>query len=291
MNQRAKEIAMNRERDMKPRIDQDALEGTYTLVADLFPNAKPKAAFVMGSGWTKGCSWFKIKESISYDKIPTLGVTSVQGHKGNLLWVEAEGKEALVFEGRRHVFEGVNVTSLAVPPFLTKRMGAEFMVVTNAAGGIGSHLHPGDLMLLTDHLNPSNYDVLNGEHDSFWGEQFTGLVDLYDPALREQMKQAAIASDANLKEGVYCFWPAKPYQTPAEIQMVKGFGADAVGKSTVPEAILARGAGLRSVAISCISNYAAGINDSRPTHEEVTETVGKSIEKAASMLHSFWQNC
>ncbi len=267
----------------------ETLEKAAALVASRFKNAKPKAGLILGSGWGDVLSSFNVIDSIPYEEIPGLGKTGVVGHSGRLVFAEAAGINTFIFQGRRHYYEGEGWTPVAIPVYLLKHFGVEWVLLTNAAGGVRSDLKPGALMVLSDHINNMGSNPLIGPHHPCWGPRFPDLSNAYDLAMRAALKRAATSSGLAAAEGVYFASSGPFYETPAEIKAYRTLGADAVGMSTVPEALLANAAGLRVAGLSCITNSAAGISANPLSHEEVTETSRQTMPKMIAMIANFWK--
>jgi len=255
-------------------------------IHDDFPAFHPKLALIMGSGWRDVANGFVIKHSLDYTAIPELGVTQVAGHGGQLLLAEQDGVEVLIFTGRRHWYEGAGWGPVAFPVSLSKTMGAAGLVLTNSAGGINTRFPAGTLMVLDDHINLMGVNPLVGPHHPFWGPRFPDMTRVYDPEYRAQLVQAGHRAGLALEHGVYLAVSGPSYETPAEIAMFRGMGADAVGMSTVPEAILAHAAGMRVAALSCITNAAAGMGTAL-THEDVLARSKAAIPGFTRLLQEF----
>ncbi|MDR0993172.1 MAG: purine-nucleoside phosphorylase [Verrucomicrobiota bacterium] len=269
-------------------INQDELKKAWNAVQAAFPKAKPKIGMVLGSGWSDVAESFEKLGEISYADIPGLGATGVVGHAGRLLWCRSSGIETFLFQGRRHVYEGVGWEAVAIPLFIIKSAGASTAFLTNAAGGTHPQWTPGDLMIITDHINMMGVTPLLGAHDPFWGPRFPDQSNVYDKDLRAVLARAGENAGIPLREGVYFAGTGPTYETPAEVRAWRTLGADAVGMSTVPEAILANAAGLRVAGLSCITNMASGILDQPLTHEEVTNTTRQSMQNMKKLILQFW---
>lgn len=249
-----------------------------------WPTAHPRLAMIMGSGWRDVANTFSIKASIDYRDIPILGAPGVEGHNGQLLLADHTGIELLIFAGRRHLYEGVPVESLACPIHLSKTLGASSIILTNSAGGINPALTPGSIMLISDHINLMGTNPLVGPHNLFWGPRFPDMSRIYDSDYRNLLIRCATETGIPVSQGVYLAVSGPSYETPAEIAAFRKLGADAIGMSTVPEAILAHAAGLRVAGISCITNSAAGISLS---HAEVLSNAKDSIPTLTRLLQTF----
>ena len=188
-------------------------------------------------------------------------------------------------QGRFHLYEGYSTDDVTLPIRVFRRLGVKTLILTNAAGAVNEAFRPGDLMIINDHISFFCPSPLRGKNDDRLGPRFFPMTDAYDKELCEIAKKAAAECGTDIKSGVYCYCPGPMFETPAEIRAVSRLGCDAVGMSTVPEAIVAAHSGLRLLGISCLTNMAAGLSDTAPSHEEVIET-GKSVEKKFSALMS-----
>lgn len=269
-------------------IDRKPLEAALAAVKNAFPAAQPKLGMILGSGLSDIADSFEKLGDMSYADIPGLGAAGVVGHAGRLLWGKSAGIETFIFQGRRHVYEGVGWEAVATPLFLLKSLGAKAVFLTNAAGGTRTDWKPGDLMIIDDHINMMGTTPFLGAHDPFWGPRFPDQSFVYDRALRAALARAGKNTGVALRNGVYFAGTGPTYETPAEIRAWRTLGADAVGMSTVPEAMLANAAGLRVVGLSCITNMAAGILDQPLTHQEVTDTTQKSMANMKKLILQFW---
>ena len=267
----------------------DLLERSARRVRDLLPAARPRWAVVLGSGWGAALEALTIRHSVDYADIPCLGATQVEGHAGRLHLVESDGLEVLAFQGRRHWYEGEGWEPVAVPVYLCIRFGIPCILLTNAAGGIRDDLKPGDLMVLDDHINAMGVHPLVGPHKPCWGPRFPDQTSIYDPDLGRRLDEAATQTGIELQHGVYAAASGPTYETPAEIRALRMMGADAVGMSTVPEAILANAAGLRVAALSCVANAAAAAGSPSLSHDDVISEIGKAQPCMSRLLVRFFQ--
>ncbi|MBN1270090.1 MAG: purine-nucleoside phosphorylase [Kiritimatiellae bacterium] len=270
-------------------MNYDVMEKAAAMVRHEWPDARPACGLILGSGWGDVARAFAVSDSISYEVIPGLGRTGVAGHAGQLLRADHAGLQTLIFQGRRHWYEGEGATPLALPIYVLKQMGAATVVLTNAAGGIREDFAPGDLMCLDDHINMLGINPLGGPPNPFWGPRFADQTTVYDPALREALDRAAAKAGVDLKHGVYIAVSGPTYETPAEIRAWRALGADAVGMSTVPEAMLANAAGLKVLGLSCITNLAAGISSAPLTHAEVTAATRQVMPRMTNLLSKLWE--
>lgn len=259
------------------------VEAAAAHLRDAFGEA-PAVAAVLGSGLSRFADRLGDATTIRYPDVPGWPASSVVGHRGALVVGELGGKRVAAMAGRVHMYEGYGPEVVVFGVRTLRLWGVETLIVTNAAGGIAPHLKPGDLMLITDHLNLQARSPLVGANDERFGPRFPDMTDAYDPGLREVALAAARGKGIELKEGVYAGLLGPSYETPAEVRMIRTLGGDAVGMSTVPEVIAARHMGMHVVGISCISNLAAGISDQPLDHAEVTETADRVREQFESLL-------
>lgn len=270
-------------------IDRKQLDKALAYVRGKWPSARPEMGLILGSGWSEVVDAFHIAATLPYEEIPGLGRTGVVGHAGRLVLAESSGIETLIFQGRRHFYEGVGWTPIALPVFLLKSLGAKGVLITNAAGGVRSDLVTGKLMIIEDHINFLGANPLAGPHDDFWGPRFPDQSEVYDVTLRRLLTLAGRDAGEELPRGVYLADSGPTYESPAEIRAFRTLGADAVGMSTVPEAMLAKAAGLRVAGLSCITNSAAGISATPLSHEEVTEATRNAMARMKTIVLNFWK--
>lgn len=257
------------------------------MMKDVFEQAKNAAKYledegikdvevglILGSGLGELADEIEDSIVIPYTEIPSFPVSTVAGHAGQLVFGTLGGKKVLALQGRFHYYEGYSMNEVTFPVRVMRFLGTESIIVTNAAGGVNKDFTPGDLMLITDHINSFGTNPLIGPNDEEFGVRFPDLTEAYDKEYQEVAKEVAIELDLSLKEGVYYGMTGPTYETPAEIRMIQTVGGDAVGMSTVPEVIVARHAGMRVVGISCISNLAAGMGE-KLNHEDVIEVTTK----------------
>ncbi|SDQ52817.1 purine-nucleoside phosphorylase [Virgibacillus salinus] len=238
----------------------------------------PEIGLILGSGL--GVLADKIENPItfSYKDIPHFPESTVSGHKGQLVVGMLEGKQVIAMQGRFHYYEGYSMQQVTFPVRVMKDLGIDSIIVTNAAGGINKTYNPGDLMIINDHINNMGDNPLIGPNNDELGERFPDMSQVYDKTYMQHAKECAEKLELSVQNGVYVGNTGPTYETPAEINMLRALGGDAVGMSTVPEVIVAGHAGLRVLGISCISNMAAGILDQPLTHNEVIETTEKVRE-------------
>jgi len=254
------------------------------LLHHTWGDIKPHTCLICGSGWGEIVEGLSPVSSISYDQIEGMGQTTVEGHKGNLWLAKPEGKEVLIFQGRRHFYEGAGWGPVVFPVLLAHELGIRSVVLTNAAGGIGEDLEAGDLMVISDHLNFMGNNPLIGEVPHPQIPRFPDQSRVYDRGLCDKIQQSGKAIGQKLHEGTYLALSGPAFETPAEIRAFAKLGADAVGMSTVPEAMVANGLGMEVAAISCISNLAAGRSTQALSHEDVQQMSEQVLPKMTSLL-------
>jgi purine-nucleoside phosphorylase len=242
-----------------------------------------QVALVLGSGLGAFADEIENAVKISYEEIPHFARSTVEGHAGRLVLGEIAGVAVAVQQGRFHYYEGYDLKDVTFPIRVFGLLGIKNLILTNAAGSIDSNFKPGSLMLIHDHLNLMGVNPLRGKNDERFGARFPDMSEVYSRKFQEIAKAAAKEMNFDLRRGVYCALSGPTYETPAEIHYLRYAGADAVGMSTVPEAIIARHQGMKILAISCVSNYAAGISEEEINHEEVME-IGKLVAETFKNL-------
>ena len=235
----------------------------------------PKFLVVLGSGLAGILSDLKVEKEIPFTDIPHVRKPTVEGHVARLLIGKLKNTRVACMQGRLHFYEGYPMEDVVFPFRVFALSGAEVFLLTNASGGLHSEMKPSDLCLIRDHINLMGTNPLIGKNHDALGPRFPDMTHLYDPKLREITKRVAKKLNVELHEGVYIALHGPSYETPAEIKMYKMLGADLVGMSTVPEAISLNHMGKRVMAISCITNLAAGVGDSPLVHSEVLENAKK----------------
>ena len=240
---------------------------------------QPDLAIILGSGLGDFVNDINLLKSISTSSIVNYPPSTIQGHEGKIHFAEYLGKNILIFQGRIHFYEGYNISECILPVFITHKLNCRKIILTNAAGGINPLFTPGDLMLIESVNGISIKKELADLIGISTIEGKNNLLNFPSKNINEKIKQAALDEKIDLKKGIYWYTKGPSYETPAEIKMIKKLGADAVGMSTVHEAIFAAYLGLETSSISCITNFAAGISDKKLNHEEVTETANKVKDK------------
>ena len=268
-------------------IDYSLLETSLAVIQSRWPTVKPVLGMILGSGWSDVAKAFKLQGEISFSEIPALGKAGVEGHAGTLSLLDVAGKDVLVFQGRRHYYEGIGWTPISAPVYLLKKLGAQTLIISNASGGCGKGLKPGMLVAIRDHFHMLGINPLIGDHNPIWGERFPDMSWVYDPELRKLLIGIGKELGEEIPEGVMCMSSGPTYETPAQVKMLQTLGADLLGMSTVPEATLAYAAGMKVVGIACVTNYAAGISDHKLSHKEVIETTAQAMSRMQRLIVEF----
>jgi purine-nucleoside phosphorylase len=239
---------------------------------------------VLGSGLGSLADEAEGAVSVPYEELPGFPRPTVSGHAGRLVVGELEGKRVALFQGRGHYYERGDARAMAIAIETFKRLGGRTLFLTNAAGGLREEWRPPALVAIADHINFAGTNPLIGLNSD---DRFVPLTQAYDPALRATLKGAAAAAGIDLHEGVYMWFSGPSFETPAEIRAAKILGADLVGMSTAPEVILARFNGLRCVAVSLVTNFAAGLSGGDPSHAETKEVANEGSAKFKRLLRAF----
>ena len=253
---------------------------TIRAHSDLSPNI----AVVLGSGLGDFADEFEESVSLPYREIPGFVSSTAQGHVGSLVIGKVEDVPVLAMQGRVHYYEGYTLEEVTFPIRTFRLLGIKTLILTNAAGGIDVQLSQGALMVISDHLNLMGVNPLRCRNDERLGPRFPDMSEVYSRELQELATEEARALGITARRGIYAALSGPSYETPAEIHMLRSFGADAVGMSTVPEAIVARHMGMKVLGLSCITNMAAGISETPINHEEVIETGQKVRETFTQLL-------
>lgn len=264
--------------DMRTRIAEAA---KYILSQTAH---RPTIGLVLGSGLGDFADTLENSVRIPFSQIPGFPMPTAPGHTGALVLGEKCGKTVVALQGRLHFYEGHSMQTLTMPIRVLSAIGVKNLVLTNAAGGCGKGFRAGDLMLISDHINYSGANPLIGPNLEEFGPRFPDVSDLYPAALRAAVKEKAAAAGIPLQEGVYMMFTGPNYETPAEVRMAQILGVQAVGMSTVPEALVAGHCGMQVVGISCITNLAAGVSDQKLDHSEVVETAAQVHDTFQQLL-------
>lgn len=241
----------------------------------------PEIALILGTGLGPLAGQIENPVTLDYREIPNFLVSTAPDHAGKLLFGTLEGKKLVCMSGRFHSYEGYDFEQLSIPVRLFKLLGVKQVIVTNAAGGVNEDYRPGDIMIISDHIKLNGASPMRGRNVPEFGDRFFDVSKMYTPRLRELALKLAKETNLRVHEGVYFFMPGPQFETPAEIRAIRILGGDAVGMSTVTEALTAAHCGLELLGFSVITNMAAGMLDQPLTTEEVSET-GRMVEEQFS---------
>ncbi len=236
----------------------------------------PEIGLVLGSGLGDLADEIENAVEIPYENIPNFPVSTVEGHEGKIIYGQLSGRNIITLKGRFHYYEGYDLADITYPIRVFYELGIKHIILTNAAGGVNENFKAGDLMIINDHINLSGQNPLVGLNINDHGPRFVDLSETYSKNGQDIIKDICNKMDIQIQEGVYTWFTGPSYETPAEIRMVRTLGGDAVGMSTVPEAIVAKHCGIEVVGISCITNLAAGMQQSL-SHDEVV-TVSQKVK-------------
>ena len=262
----------------------DRLTATAQILAERTGVERHDVVAVLGSGLGSYPATLDGATIVDYADLPGFPIPKAVGHAGAVYSVQMGGNRVLLLAGRAHAYEGHSIDIVTFPVRAAIMAGCRTVMLTNAAGGCGDGLQPGDLVVITDHINMSGISPLMGENDDRLGPRFPDMTDVYTPALRERAHAAAAQIGTSLSEGVYFWWHGPMFETPAEVRMAKRLGASLVGMSTVPEATAARHMGADVLGISLCTNLAAGISRDRLSSEEVMETAARAEERFRALF-------
>lgn len=265
------------------------LEETLDYIRLKSNNFQPEIALVLGSGLGELADEHN-EISIPYSQIKGFAPSTIKGHKGQLVFAKINGKKVVMMQGRNHFYEGHSMSEITYPIKVFKKLGIKTIILTNAAGAVNKNFTPGDLMIITDHINFMGTNPLIGDNDESFGERFPDMSEIYNKDLIRLADNCAEKLGLKVQHGVYMATTGPSYETPAEIKMASIMGADAAGMSTVPEAIVANYCRLNVLGISCLSNYASGISDKKLSHEEVIQTTNTVKTKFKTLILEIIKN-
>ncbi|MDR3618994.1 MAG: purine-nucleoside phosphorylase [Paludisphaera borealis] len=244
----------------------------------------PAAAVILGSGMGSLVDRFTDQTVIPYDQVPHFPKPTVAGHAGNVVFGSVEGAKAILFQGRFHHYEGHDLETVTFPVRVLQRLGVRTLILTAATGGVRPELRPGNIVCLSDHINLIGANPLRGPNDARLGERFPDMSEVYSKRLRNLARSEAKRLAINLIPAVYACLPGPSYETPAEIKMLRVLGADVVGMSTAPEAIVARHAGMEILGLALVTNAAAGVAATPVRHEDVLEAGRKATPLIGKLI-------
>jgi len=261
----------------------DKIDSCYRQVREK-TDFKPDIAIVLGSGLGDFADNIDVEGTIPYSEIKGFPVSTAPGHAGEFVYGTLGDKKVICMKGRVHLYEGYTPSDVVLPLRIMRKMGAKILVLTNAAGGLNKNFKVGDFMLITDHISMFVRNPLIGGNIDELGTRFPSMTDVYDEKLQTAVRKSAAKYDIPLKEGVYIQLSGPSYETKAELKAIRNMGADAVGMSTVIEAIAAKHAGFRVCGISCITNMASDLTNKAPSEQEVIDSGKKSAEEFQKLL-------
>lgn len=273
-------------REISP-AEQSSILGELAAAVRARTALEPRVGLVLGSGLGGLADQMQVEVAIPFGDLPGWPPATAPGHAGRLLFGRLAGVPAVIQQGRFHLYEGHSAGFVVQPVLLMRRLGAGVVVLTNAAGGVNPAFGAGTLMVIDDHLNLTGRHPLIGPNDPAMGERFPDMTRVWDPDLQARLFIAAEAEDVPLASGVYACLSGPGYETPAEVRMLGRLGADAVGMSTVPEAIAAHWAGMRVCGISLVTNPGAGITGAQLSHTEVLAAADAAGPRLARVIARF----
>lgn len=276
---------------MTPQEQVMALKESASYIAKQISNATIDATIVLGSGLKDFANAIENPIRISYLDIPHFPKSNVPGHGHQLIYGQYMGKNLLVFTGRFHYYQGIDITSVALPAWISYFLHVPQYIVTNAAGGVNSSYQVGDLVLIKDHINLTGLHPIRGVCLENWLNPFFDTSNLYNESLRKNLFQTAKDQNIKLQEGVYAFLTGPNFETPAEIQMLRTLGADLVGMSTVPETLVAHKTGMNTIGISVVTNVYPKLGDKAEivSHEEVLMATQKAKNAFLTLMKEWIQ--
>ena len=252
------------------------IQTAYDYILGKIGNIRPTVGAILGSGLGDFADSLSNPVIVEFSEIPGFPQSTVEGHQGQFVFGEKEGKQVVALKGRLHFYEGYDMQRVTLPVRIMSLLGVKTLIVTNAAGGLNPSFAVGDLMLIRDHINYSGDNPLKGQNLDQFGPRFPDCTNIYTNALADKLLAQTNENGLKLQQGTYLMVSGPSYETPAEIKMFSQWGADAVGMSTVPETIVAAHCGIDVIGISCITNLAAGISPENLSHAEVIEIAAKA---------------
>ena len=269
-------------------MDKQIFNEAFDSLPEVVRRSRPQNVLMLGSGWSEAINGMEVLAEVPYGEIKHFGDATVIGHAGRLVLLRMpSGGDVLAFCGRRHWYEGAGWEAIVMPVVLGQRLGADTLLVTNASGGIRPDLTAGDIVIIRDHIRFNHLNPLRGPHDPDFGPRFPDQSSVYDVQLQERLRKAGDELGMALTTGVYVFSAGPVYETPAEIRAYGILGADLVGMSTVPEAMVANASGMRVAALSFVSNMASGISDIALSGTDVIDCAKANAPKMAALVRGF----
>lgn len=269
---------------MKNYFEKEYFDAAFAAIPASWREFAPTVGVILGSGWGQTLLDKPYADSIPYASIPGYGASTVVGHAGEMRLIDTGRSRVIAFCGRRHFYEGEGWGPVVMPIELMRRLGVRSVLLTNAAGAVNPALNPGDMLVIRDHVNTTGRNPLQGPVFPGWGTRFPDQSEVYSKELGDRMQMVAKRLGIRLPDGIYAFTSGPCFETPAEIRAYGIWGVDAVGMSTVPEAIVANAIGMKIVAMSCITNMAAGIAGQRLCHDEVLEATASAAPRMGALV-------
>lgn len=263
-------------------IYQKALEAAHFLQKN--NQYQPKIGLILGSGLGSLAEEMTDTFEFTFEEIPHFAISTTEGHLGKVVLGKLNGISVVALSGRYHFYEGYDLATVTFPVRVMHILGVKTLILTNACGAVNKEFKPGDLMVINDHLNLVANNPLIGKNIDKFGPRFPDASEIYTKSLRRIAHQAADQLGFSLKEGVYAWWTGPSYETPTEIKMIRILGADAVGMSTVPEALVASHMDMKVLGISCLTNMASGILDQKLSHQEVLDVAQSVNQKFRNLI-------
>ncbi len=267
----------------------EKIKETLDYINSKTNNFKPEIAVILGSGLGSFCDNLE-GYNIPYTNIPHFASSNVKGHKGELLFCKINNKNCVIMQGRFHFYEGNSMQQATYPIKIFKQLGVKILIITNAAGGVNKNFNVGDIVLIQDHINFMGTNPLIGKNDDSMGERFPDMSNCYNKELINLAKNCAKTLNIDLKEGVYLATTGPSYETAAEIRAYRTLGADVVGMSSVPEAIVANWLKIKTMTLSLVTNFATGVSDTQLSHQEVIETGKTQGQKVSNLIKEIIKN-
>lgn len=263
---------------------------TVDYIRTYTDNFIPEIGIVLGSGLGDFAENNQ-EYVIPYEQIPRFQYhTNIDGHKGKLVFANIAGRKVVIMQGRIHYYEGYSMEQVTYPIKVMRALGVSTLILTNAAGIVNKSFRPGDLMVITDHINFMGVNPLIDKENVKFGVRFPDMSEAYNKNLIKIVDAAGRLLNINLRHGVYMATSGPSYETPAEIKMARAIGADAIGMSTVPEAIVANSCDMKVIGLSCLTNYASGVSDKKLNHGEVLKMANDVKDKFSALLMLILQN-
>ena len=265
------------------------MENTIKFIKWNIGSFVPETGIILGSGLGEFADEY-CDYALNYGDIPNFIKSNVEGHKGRLVFAEINNKKVVMMQGRNHFYEGYSMAEITYPVKVMKKLGVKNLILTNAAGGVNESFRPSDLMIITDHINNMGTNPLIGKNDDTFGVRFPDMSEVYKKDLISLAEKSAQKLHIDIQKGIYMASTGPSYETPAEVNLARILGADAVGMSTVPEAIVANYCGMNVLGISCITNCASGVSDVKLSHDEVIVATNKAKNNFKLLLLEILKN-